>query len=490
MKIKNNIILIILCLTISFLFISTISASNINSIDSSENNLSQNITNNNISGLVSTLNNEKPDNFSGSVNTRSYVKSDNIYNTDSTNNQNHQFTANSNVNKSESHINMDLTGAKNQVKTVLIGKSIVVTAILTEEDATGNVTFVKHADNFNEEKQTVDIINGRATITIPVTNTRHYAVYARYNGNEKYNPSYTPVSLIIYGLKTETKIDFNMINDEIIINLTDINNKPIKYGFITYTINDTKDYGTGRTDENGILKVNDKYGIMNFTAKYLGDNIYSGSTKSIDIIINKIYPEKITTTINSADFRQTAVDFHNKEYGNYFTVTLKDATGKILPGKNISIGLNNVIYNRTTDENGTSKLQINLKYAGIYTFATTFLGDDYCEGSFAVNKITILKKPTKITLKGNNQGHINSIITLTVHLTGKNSLNSTYRNGINKKIELTINGKTYTSTTNKHGIATFKIKINRTGTYTITTKFLDDGTYSSKTLNSKITIRK
>ena len=58
------------------------------------------------------------------------------------------------------------------------------------------------------------------------------------------------------------------------------------------------------------------------------------------------------------------------------------------------------------------------------------------------------------------------------------------------KITFKIKGKKYTAKTNKKGIATVKIKLNKKGKYTITISFKGNKLYNSKTIKSKLIIKK
>ena len=89
----------------------------------------------------------------------------------------------------------------------------------------------------------------------------------------------------------------------------------------------------------------------------------------------------------------TAVDVDaDGRVGEYFNITLTDSKGNPLANKAIQIGFNGKIYDRITKADGTTKLQINLKSAGTYTFAVCFLGDENYNGSFVVAKIVVNKQ--------------------------------------------------------------------------------------------------
>jgi len=284
-------------------------------------------------------------------------------------------------------------------------------------------------------------------------------------------------------------VNYNDSTDKIVVNLTDALGNSLPLTDFKYTIDGVE--ATATTDENGIAEINKVIdGKLTIKFNYAGDNNYNGENSTIQIINHKT-PEKLATNIVSNDFNQTAVDFYHGERGRYFTVTLKDQNGNVLANKPVSIGFNGVVYNLTTDENGVAKLQINLAWSGIYTFAIAFLGDDNYNGSFVVNKITISPKVSNIAVSGVNPLKVRAYRTLTFVLKGTNALDSKKSvNGVNKKITVKVNGKTYTLKTDKNGKAFLKLRFTRVGTYTITTQFAGDGTFNGKTTSTKIKVIK
>ena len=137
-----------------------------------------------------------------------------------------------------------------------------------------------------------------------------------------------------------------------------------------------------------------------------------------------------------------------------------------------------------TDENGSAKLQINLKYAGTYTFAVSYLGDDNYEGSFVVAKITVKSQKGSLTVPAKSY-KANA---------KTKSLTATFRSASGKlvkgkKVTFTVNGKTYTATTNAKGVATVKVSLNKKGSYKFTAKFTGDKTYAAISKTGKLTIK-
>ena len=58
-----------------------------------------------------------------------------------------------------------------------------------------------------------------------------------------------------------------------------------------------------------------------------------------------------------------------------------------------------------------------------------------------------------------------------------------------KKISFTVNGKTYTGTTNANGVASVKVSISKKGTYSFTAKYAGDNTFATVSKSGKLTIK-
>ena len=57
-----------------------------------------------------------------------------------------------------------------------------------------------------------------------------------------------------------------------------------------------------------------------------------------------------------------------------------------------------------------------------------------------------------------------------------------------KKITFTVNGKTYTATTDAKGIAKVNVSLNKKGTYSFTAKYAGDNTFATITKKAKLTL--
>ena len=238
----------------------------------------------------------------------------------------------------------------------------------------------------------------------------------------------------------------------------------------TLTIsNDVTLKGNGSTVVNGSIQV-------------------KGNTKvTIDGIsgITVYTTEPVATTMASSDVTVTAGDSGNLQ------VTLKDADGKAVAGKTISVMVNGESSQITTDANGTATFAFKYDAANTYYVSFSFLGDDEYKASFANAKITVnakpvppvVKKATKITAKKATL-KVKKVKKIKVTLkSGSKALSG-------KTITIKVNKKTSKAKTNKKGVATIKVKITKKGKFTATVKFAGDNTYKAVTKKVKYTVKK
>ena len=281
---------------------------------------------------------------------------------------------------------------------------------------------------------------------------------------------------------------------KVIAKLTDLDGKAISNAKIKLTINGKESNMTTGSDGSVILFVN---GNNTISASYTtaSNNTVSSSIRTT-VITNEIIKEinntiiinntvkRAATKINYNDMKTVAVNTASDgRVGKYFNVTLTDVGGNPLANKEIKIGFNGKIYNKTTDANGFAKLQINLARAEVYTFAVAFLGDDEYNASFIVAKINVTKQSPKLTTA--NKSYKKNAKTKTLTATFKTALGNPIKS---KKITFTVNGKTYTGTTNANGVASVKVSLSKKGTYSFTVKYAGDNTFNTVSKTGKLTI--
>lgn len=356
----------------------------------------------------------------------------------------------------------------------LNGKNIVVSIIGKSSYKTYNLT----TDIDGIVRLKIELEPGNYNITYKYDNI-YYGIHE--TGKNSITILKTPTRII--GENITIKYNSGELYE---ITLKDINNNLLKNKRITVNLDSV--YGNKKynltTDSYGIarLKTNLNIGEYYITMRYTGDNRYFNSINTSKLIIKKP-SSKISTRIISTDMKQEFVYYRNGERGGYFKVILKDKNGKILKNKKVQFLINNKKYIKTTDSKGVAKLQINLEKIGTYTISIGFLSDSKYDASFARSKITITKKSTKISTNTNTYKLKTKSKYITVTLKDKKG-----KVIKGKKLKFTINGKTYTATTDKKGVAKIKVTLNQKKTYKYSVIFSGDGKYYKTTGSSKIKV--
>ena len=331
---------------------------------------------------------------------------------------------------------------------------------------------------------------------IPSSSGKH-VLKAVYDGTDYYKGSESSIDFTVgedssgSDDKTDKQIyvnnadiDLQASGNAVNITLTDGKGKAIPNAKIKIVLN--KISSNLNTDNNGkaFVKVN-----PNSTLKvvYVDSNGASVSASIVNTVLDTVYMERNRTATKIIYQNMTTTSVNSKvdgRIGKDFEVTLLNNKGKALANKTVYIGFNGRVYERQTDEYGGAKLQINLGYEGSYTFAIAFLGDDNYTGSFEVAIIKVNKQAPKLT--ATSKTYKTSTKTKSLSATFK-SANGNPISG--KKISFTVNGKTYTATTNAKGIATVNVSLNNKGTYSFTAKYAGDGMYKATSASGKLTIK-
>ena len=232
--------------------------------------------------------------------------------------------------------------------------------------------------------------------------------------------------------------------------------------------------------------------INGATKEYIDKNFVTlsyGTTIITETEEIPVTPVRTGTKIICENMVTTAVSPLDPKTEEYFTWKLVDENGNPIKNTPMQIGFNGVIYTFEkdgiqTDENSVAKLQINLGYAGDYTFAMCFLGDDDYNASFAVAKITVKKQTPQLVVASKTYAATAKTKALTATFkTDKGTVIA------DKWISFTVNGKVYKAKTNEKGVATVNVSLNKKGTYSFIAKFAGDSTYAAINKTAKLTIK-
>ena len=250
---------------------------------------------------------------------------------------------------------------------------------------------------------------------------------------------------------------------------------------VKYYKNDTQ-YTASFFDADGNPVVNQKVQININGGNYTRT---TNSTGSIMFPINLnpgIYALKVTNPVtnesainNLSTLKANDVVKSFKNDTQYY-LTILDGQGNPLANANVTFNINGVMYTRTTNANGTAKLNINLN-SGKYTLT-------------AINPVTTeqmsntVEVLNKIVLKNSNTG---GNISMEYNTSAKYTVALYEDNGTlakNKEVKFNINGVMYTRTSNENGTASLTINL-RPGNYVITAEF--EGCKLSNIIKVRIT---
>ena len=203
------------------------------------------------------------------------------------------------------------------------------------------------------------------------------------------------------------------------------------------------------TDENGNAKMNINLGPGNYTIK----TNYNGLSVENNIeVLPTLIGENLVKYFRNA---------------SQFYVSLIDSEGKPVAGKNITMNINGVFYTKTTNENGTAKLNINLS-PGEYILTAT----DPLTGLMMSYNITVLPTLNATDLEMTYKD--GSTFNVTV-------LDGQGKPLANAKVTFNINGVFYNKISDSNGIARLNINL-MPGEYIITSE------YENLRISNKITI--
>jgi len=236
------------------------------------------------------------------------------------------------------------------VDEVCLGENILIYAILND-NATGSVSF----SILNYYSPRSKIINDSVAVWyISPLDTGIYTILASYDGDSNYNASNTSYILNISQYKSilTVKIADATINDRIVAHVSLKSNKgDLINGNVVLKIED-KSYNVKVTDGVGSLTVgklsSKKY---TFSASYAGSDDYSrasynGEFRVVDHLLNLTLSAKNMTCYYGAD--------------KNFTVHVKDDSGNPVSGIDLTVKINDNVYNLTSDNNGEVIIPINV----------------------------------------------------------------------------------------------------------------------------------
>nr|WP_302967943.1 Ig-like domain-containing protein [Methanobrevibacter smithii] len=327
------------------------------------------------------------------------------------------------------------------VEDIKVGENVTIIVNL-DSDATGNVTITLDNQNYTvaiNEGQTIKVIGGLKAGT--------YDVFVKYIGDNNYNSAQNTTKFTVLKIS-----DYNMdvtvpefkegVNSSVGVDLP----KDAE-GTVTVEI-EGKKYTANII--NGTAKVNIHglgVGDYNITTTYSGDAKYVSMTKKGNI-----------TVIPNMDVNLYVDDvvmiYHD---GTRLVAKLTDYQGRPIVNDSIYFTINGKTYAKTTDDNGTVYMRLNLD-SKVYT-ATVSYNESEVYSKISKN-VTVTINPTVISedLVKMYQNDTRFYVKFT-DSTGKALTKTT--------VKFNIHGVFYTKKTDKDGVADLGIML-RPGEYILT----------------------
>ena len=161
------------------------------------------------------------------------------------------------------------------------------------------------------------------------------------------------------------------------------------------------------------------------------------------------------------------------------TLILTDEEGHTLNG-NVRVYLNDSLYTTVTVNDGGGTFNLTLNSEGTYNVKCVYGGENFVTGTTTTKSLTVAKTASTITASDVSKYYTESV-TAEATLMINNTVAS------NKEVTLSIGSRTYTSTTDSNGVATFTIGTGyAAGTHTCTVSY--NGTSTVKECSNTFTM--
>ncbi len=339
-------------------------------------------------------------------------------------------------------------------------------------DATGTLSVTVGGKTYTET-----LINGKATVNIPELADGEYNMTVTYSGDGKYE-----------GMTKTTLIN------------------------VTNTAGDNSTNTTGDNSTNATVKADPVLVIS-------ADDVSVGESAVVKVITS-VETGNIVVNVNNKDYElvisngESSVNISDLAVGNYTVVARFAGDDKFNEATNSTgfsvLKVNVPVTNETISipESDATEYSVSLPSDATGTLTVTVDGKDYTEtltnGKATVNIPELSEGSHNITVTYSGDGKYSPITKSSVvvkehvpviKLTGSN-LNMLYTSGKyfkvrltsdgqalpSQKVKITINGKTYTRTTDKNGYASIKISLAPKA-YTV------KATYGNVTITKKVAVK-
>ncbi|WP_299526717.1 S-layer family protein [uncultured Methanobrevibacter sp.] len=271
-------------------------------------------------------------------------------------------------------------------------------------------------------------------------NSGIYNVTVTYQGNETYNGAEVNATVTINPTiisKDITKMYQN--GTQFFANFTDSQGNPLINTTIQFNINGA--VYERKTNEQGTARLN----INLIPGKYTltAYNPVTGEKKGFNITVKALITEN-----------SDIIKYYKN--GTQYTAKVYNKDGTLAIGKNVTFNINGVFYNRTVNENGTVKLNINLN-PGKYIITAIY--DGYSVGNNVTVESTLITNDLSMNMQDGSK--FNATV-----------LNEQGKPLVNEIVTFNVNGVLYERISDENGVASLNINLI-SGEYIITSMWND-----------------
>ena len=343
--------------------------------------------------------------------------------------------------------------ANNSVNFTVAKKEINMNVTINKDyrDITVNVNLSEKLDGnltvlVNNTSYTLTYINGTGSLIFKNLTYGNYTVNVTFTKDNYQSINVSEnveINSIKTVLETENVVMYYKNGTRFVVVLKDIDGNPLANMNVTISING-RDY-IKQTDENGTAFMSLNLDSKNYTVV----TTFNGTSKYFGTSANN------TVSILPTIISKNIVKYYRN--GTQFYATVLDFNGNPLANTTVMFNINGVFYNKTTDENGTAKLNIWLR-PGKYII-TIF---NLVTGEQAGNNVTVL---SKIVENYDLVKYYKNASKFSVKI-----LDSQGYPVEGTIVTFNINGVFYYKETDSNGIASLAINL-RPGKYVITTMY-------------------
>ena len=237
-----------------------------------------------------------------------------------------------------------------------------------------------------------------------------------------------------------------------------------------------------KTNENGTATISLSLptGTYNAIIKFAGDDNYAPTNVNKTITVTD---DRITTSFSSAN-KNLYLTILVKGYS--YNVLFKDANGKVLANKKVTMNYDGKTYTAITNSKGITVFKIKTTTLGSKKATIKFNGDNTYKPVTRNVVIKAIKQPSKITAYKKTFKVKTKVKQYTIAL--KDNKGKYIYKGT---VYLKVNGKTYKAITNSKGRATFKITgLTKAGEFTASIKYNGNNYYSSVSQKAILTTKR